>query len=220
MAGIAQVGLVASEKSMDIIASLAAEVAGVQLEFSYKPEQIQSIVPELTERTQEMTLFFSAKDGMLKVGILDLTGANLIPAGEGSLVKLNITGSDVSSLEIQKAIMVNENATPFEVNILPKKEKQTSTPKEFELSQNIPNPFNPETQISYSLPEAAKVRLTVYNVLGRKVKKIVDDYQTAGPKTVHWDGKDESGSNVASGIYFYRLDAAGYTETKKMVLMK
>ena len=220
IAGIAQVGLVTSEKSMDIIASLAAEVAGVQLEFNYNPEQIQSIVPELTDRTQGMTLFFSTKDGILKVGILDLTGENLISAGEGALARLNITGSDLSSLEIKKAIMVNENATPFEVNILPKEEKQTYAPKEFELSQNIPNPFNPETQISYSLPEAAKVRLTVYNVLGRKVKKIVDEYQTAGSKTVHWDGKDESGSEVASGIYFYRLDAGRYIETKKMVLMK
>jgi hypothetical protein len=220
MAGVAQMGLVTSGKTIAVNADLPTEAAGVQLEFSYNPEQIQSIVPELTERTQEMSLFFSAKDGILKVGILDMTGQNLIPAGEGTLVKLNITGSDASSLEIQKAIMVNKNATPYEVNILPKEEKQTSIPKDFELSQNIPNPFNPETDISYALPSDCQVKLSIYNVTGQKVRTLVDDHQTAGYKTVHWNGKDEDGKEVASGVYFCKIQAGTFTDARKMILMK
>jgi ankyrin repeat protein len=220
VAGIAQVGLVASEKSMNVNAQLPTEVAGVQLEFSYNPEQIQSIVPELTDRTKDMSLFFSAKDGILKVGIIDMTGQNLISAGDGALCRLNITGSDFSMLEIQKAIIVNEDATPFEVNILPKEEKQTSAPKEFELSQNIPNPFNPETQITYTLPHDSRVKLVVYNVAGQKVKTLVDEFETTGCKSVRWDGTDETAQKVSSGIYFYKLQAGNFTETKKMILMK
>ncbi len=220
MAGIAQVGLVASEKSIDIDAQLPTDAAGVQLEFSYSPEQIQSIVPELTDQTREMTLFFSAKDGILKIGILDLAGENLIPAGEGVLVKLNITGSDLSSLELQKAIMVNENASPFQVTILPREEKQASTPKDFELSQNIPNPFNPETEISYTLPNDSHVKLVIYNVTGQRVKTLLDRFETTGPKTVQWDGTDEIGQKVSSGIYFYKLEAGEFTQSRKMVMMK
>jgi hypothetical protein len=96
----------------------------------------------------------------------------------------------------------------------------SGTPKIISLKQNYPNPFNPETEISYFLLEPAQVRITVYNVLGRRIRTLVDEYQTEGLKRIHWDGKDDSDSNVASGIYFYRLDAAEYTETKKMVLMR
>jgi hypothetical protein len=86
--------------------------------------------------------------------------------------------------------------------------------------QNHPNPFNPETEISYTLPAAGKVRLTVYNMLGQKVKTLVDEYQAAGHKTITWDGADEGGNKAASGVYFYRVKAGEFEDTKKMILMK
>jgi hypothetical protein len=93
-------------------------------------------------------------------------------------------------------------------------------PTEFELSQNMPNPFNPSTQINFALPSAAKVNLTVFNVLGQQVKTLVDEYMTAGYQTVTWDGRDNSGASVASGVYFYRIAAGDFAETKKMLLLK
>ena len=93
-------------------------------------------------------------------------------------------------------------------------------PTEFELSQNMPNPFNPSTQISFALPSAAKVNLTVFNVLGQQVNTLVDEYMTAGYQTVTWDGRDNSGASVASGVYFYRIVAGDFAETKKMLLLK
>jgi hypothetical protein len=225
-AGSAEVRLVSSgiskegKKLMGVDASFGVDVAGAQLELSYNPDEILSIIPKLTGRTKDMGIFFTTDNGILKIGIIDLTGEHLIPAGEGALVKLDITGSDFSSLELQKAILVDEKAVPFVVNILPKDGVQDNLPKSFALSQNYPNPFNPVTEISYSLPEAAQVRLSIYNVLGRRVRTLVDENQNTGRKTVHWDGKDDRGSNVASGIYFYRLDAGEYTETKKMILMR
>jgi len=95
-----------------------------------------------------------------------------------------------------------------------------SDPKSFALSQNFPNPFNPESEISYDLPNDSWVKLSIYNISGQKVKTLVDGFEAAGHKTVIWDGKNEKGEQVASGVYFYRLEAGDFTATKKMVLLR
>ncbi len=88
-------------------------------------------------------------------------------------------------------------------------------PEVFQLSQNYPNPFNPTTTISFSLPESAPVLLEVYNIAGQRVTTLVDDVYPSGHHSVVWDG-----SNVASGVYFYRIAAGDRVETRKMLLMK
>ncbi|MFZ5981492.1 MAG: PKD domain-containing protein [Candidatus Zixiibacteriota bacterium] len=88
-------------------------------------------------------------------------------------------------------------------------------PTEYSLTQNYPNPFNPVTTISFNLPEAAKVTLTVYNVRGQVVSTLVDRTLSAGVYEFDWDA-----SNYASGIYFYKLETSEFTETKKMILLK
>ena len=88
------------------------------------------------------------------------------------------------------------------------------------LEGNHPNPFNPETDISFRLAEQTRASLVIYNILGEKVKTLVDREMAAGNHTVHWDGKDEAGNPVASGIYFYRLKAKSFDQTKRMLLMK
>ncbi len=88
-------------------------------------------------------------------------------------------------------------------------------PDRFVLQQNYPNPFNPTTEITYSLPRDCHVRLAVYNVLGREVCTLVDDFQKAGFKTAIW-----TADNVASGVYFYRLQSDDLILTKKMILMR
>ncbi len=88
-------------------------------------------------------------------------------------------------------------------------------PSDFALNQNYPNPFNPTTTISFALPKAAPVTLTVYNVIGQEVARLVDGSLPAGPHQVTFDAV-----NMASGIYFYRLQTDGFSEQRKMVLMK
>ena len=88
------------------------------------------------------------------------------------------------------------------------------------LAQNRPNPFNPETDISYDLPENCMANLIIYNMLGQKVRVLVDEQQMAGFKTVRWDGKDEIGNQVASGVYFYRLQAGESVEVRRMILLR
>jgi predicted outer membrane repeat protein len=96
----------------------------------------------------------------------------------------------------------------------------TNIPQTYQLFQNYPNPFNPETQIKYDLPVSGNVTLSVYNVLGQRVRVLADGFQEAGHKSVIWDGKDNQGREAASGIYFYKIEAENYQMTKKMVLLK
>jgi WD40 repeat protein len=97
---------------------------------------------------------------------------------------------------------------------------QRSIPKAYRLSQNFPNPFNPETAISYDLPEMADSHLIIYDLTGRKIRTLVHSYQQPGHYTGVWDGTDEEGRSVASGIYLYRLEARGFVETRRMVLVR
>jgi len=95
-----------------------------------------------------------------------------------------------------------------------------SVPAEFSVSQSYPNPFNPICVIAYALPIDCQVTLNIYNILGQKVRVLVDEYQSAGYKSANWDGKDDQGRDMASGVYFYRIEAGKFVQSKKMLLIK
>lgn len=86
--------------------------------------------------------------------------------------------------------------------------------------QNYPNPFNPTTTIAYTLPASSRVRLSVYDVLGREVRRLVDGFEVEGAKTVAWDARDAVGRALPSGTYFYRMVAGDFTFTRQMVLLR
>ncbi|MFC1480735.1 alpha-amylase family glycosyl hydrolase [Candidatus Neomarinimicrobiota bacterium] len=96
----------------------------------------------------------------------------------------------------------------------------TLVPDKFALGQNYPNPFNPSTRIDYTLPSTGKVRLSIYDLRGRLVRQLVDTVQPTGSYVVNWSGTNEDGQPLPSGIYFYRLEAGGYTASNKMLLLK
>jgi hypothetical protein len=93
-------------------------------------------------------------------------------------------------------------------------------PEKFALKQNYPNPFNPTTNISFDLAKAGQVKLTVFNTLGQKIRTLVDKQMSAGRYEIQWDGTNNVGAKVASGIYLYRIEADNFVTTKKMMLMK
>jgi murein tripeptide amidase MpaA len=95
-----------------------------------------------------------------------------------------------------------------------------TTPTRAVLSQNVPNPFNPSTVISYQLPVNTHTALTVYNLLGQEVRALVRGYKEAGSYRVMWDGRDNSGNVVASGVYFYRMVAGDFVQSRRMLLIK
>jgi hypothetical protein len=113
----------------------------------------------------------------------------------------------------------------FKVGALDVKEPEPAVPSHFELSQNYPNPFNPTTKIQFRVGslefrDPLNTTLKIYNILGQIVRTLVDEEKAPGNYNVVWDGKDDSGKEVSSGIYFYQLKTADYTFTKKMVLLR
>lgn len=98
--------------------------------------------------------------------------------------------------------------------------KDEELPSEFNLAQNFPNPFNPTTKISYTLPSNSFVSLKIYDMLGREVKTLLNQDMNAGVYSVDWNGVDNFGNKVASGTYIYRIVAGNFTLSKKMVLLK
>ncbi len=99
-------------------------------------------------------------------------------------------------------------------------EPAASAPVRFAVGPNQPNPFNPQTTITYSLPSRGEVTVTVFDVSGRLVRTLFQGVESAGAKTISWNGVDDAGQSVASGVYYYRVESLGQSATRKMVLMK
>jgi hypothetical protein len=99
--------------------------------------------------------------------------------------------------------------------------EDASLPAGFELRQNVPNPFGPSTTISFQVPDGGgDVTLRIYDASGRLVRTLVDGHEPSGARGVSWDGRDDQGRPLASGIYFYRLTAPTFSESRKMFLLK
>jgi hypothetical protein len=90
----------------------------------------------------------------------------------------------------------------------------------FQLEQNFPNPFNPATRIPFELTRGGRVALSVFDVAGHRVRALLDQELPAGLHEAAWDGRDDAGQAVASGVYLYRMQAGTRTETRRMVLLK
>ena len=99
-------------------------------------------------------------------------------------------------------------------------EDETVLPQSLSLHQNYPNPFNPTTTISYDLPAQAEVRLSIYDLLGARIKTLVNQSQDVGLRVAVWDGTDESGRSVGAGVYLYQVQAGEFSQTRKMLLLK
>ena len=140
-------------------------------------------------------------------------------AGELKAARLYFRPKDElgGTIEVVRAVV----ADPFNrLNPVEVLRQAVVAPKAFVLGQNRPNPFNPTTVIEYTLPEAASVKLEVYNMLGQVVRTLVDGEQQAGRYSVAWDGRDDLGREVATGIYFYRLSAGKFHAVRRMVLVR
>jgi flagellar hook assembly protein FlgD len=95
-----------------------------------------------------------------------------------------------------------------------------AAPKRYSLSQNYPNPFNPTTQISFELPTSGIVNLTIYDILGKKVRELVNDFKPVGKYQIIWDGKNDDGEAVTSGLYIYKIIMGEYSKSRKMLLLR
>jgi hypothetical protein len=108
----------------------------------------------------------------------------------------------------------------FAFSVTPAVASDAPADAEFRLEQNFPNPFNPTTRIPFELTQGGRVTLAVYDVAGRRVRSVLDRALPAGLHEAEWDGRDQNGRAVASGVYFYRMQSGAGSETRRMVLLK
>ena len=173
------------------------------------------------------------KEGVAQVGMTQTSGAGFV--GSGQLVNMSLDLADRNAnavaLEIVEIRANDANGNPLSIMGSSYKGTLTSAPDEiliprqYALAQNYPNPFNPSTTISFSVPEQSRVKLAVFDMLGREIKSLTDALRSAGTYNVVWDGKNAEGLVMESGVYFYRMTATTgsgktTTETQRMILMK
>ena len=162
----------------------------------------------------------------------DTTGAASLSLGEWAILPNTPPGS-VSAQnpytfkvtledgsEILTATVTSDTSFTIDVEVVGIEGISNKIPNTYALHQNYPNPFNPETIIKYQLPKISDVELKVYNLLGQVVATLLNEKQSAGYKSVVWDGTNQYGSKVSSGMYFYVLKAGEFRSVKKMMLLK
>ena len=165
------------------------------------------------EMATELGEFLSASRQRGEQMHIVFAGARAVE-GPGELLRIYGVGS--SSVQLVRAAFNNgaiegvatELAAPIRI------------PKTFALLPNNPNPFNPETQIRFDLPRASRAQLEIFDALGQQVKTLAAGHLPAGSHRVLWDGRDEAGQRVSSGVYFYRLQTPDFHQTRRMILVK
>ena len=129
-------------------------------------------------------------------------------------------GELLSENEIAKRFSISRTPVREALNKLACEGLTEVLPQAFGLAQNSPNPFSPLTTLAFALPEAAHVRLSIYDLGGRLVRVLVDEVRPAGMHEVQWDATNASGQRVASGVYLCRMEAGEYRETRRVMLIK
>jgi hypothetical protein len=189
-----------------------------------------------------------AENNKVVIGLISMVYGHkeALKPGNGTIAELNFRRDDVTleQFEINPFICKSpghklslvynnlETGKPVVENVDPQLEGNTISltknpsgsagvvPTTYSLGQNYPNPFNPATTIAFSVKTAGQVNLSIYNVLGQEVRSLVNEFKDAGNYSAYWDGRDNGGGEVASGVYFYRIKSGDFNDIKKMVLMK
>lgn len=209
-----QVNLKKSSSTLDLFIDSKVPVGGALVVIRHPGIDLGA--PILSPDAKEMTLLKKDEAGELRLLIYNPT-AKYIESGQRKLFTIPITSGD-GNIELDQASFSDYSGNLVQARI--SLEENQEVPERFTLFQNYPNPFNPETNISFSLPEESEVNLKIYNLKGQLIKVLANSKLKAGVHFFTWDGRDESGKDLPSGIYFYRLIAGEYSEAKKMVRIK
>jgi hypothetical protein len=208
----AQRAVVSTSQVGDVVRITAETSAGIgaaYLIYDIDPS-VTLGEPQAMPAADGFEIAYGIADGQLKILMYDI-GTAQVGAGTNEIIEIPIFGD--GALTLVHSELVDYQSQPYlslAASVLP---------AEYELIQNYPNPFNPSTTIRFALPIAADWDLKVYNITGALVWQQAGRSQ-GGMVDVLWDGQNLDGSSVASGVYFYRLDANKYSNTKKMILLK
>lgn len=165
-------------------------------------------------------------DSTVNVLIINATVVD-IPSGTGAIAEFSIQEKSVaaekSRITLSRVVVADAQAQKVSVLVVNVEWSATlaqADEKTFQLEQNYPNPFNPSTTIRYKLEQPGQVRLSIFDITGREVMRVLDQYQVGGSYSVTWNGRNEAGQPLASGVYFAQLNVNGAFTTMRMTLAK
>jgi hypothetical protein len=212
--------------------SNSVEVKGVQISLKVKAlpnfERLKFDVTPLLPVNGFKVAFGKNELGYLVILIYSDVGKLIKIGDKQGIVTISIPGMDVEKLwALQPDVKLSVENLSYNASVDVRGASYIEIPKSYMLYQNYPNPFNPGTKIEFDVPEFSNVKLIIWNSLGQKVRELVNGQVDPARHVVYWDGKDESGVPVSSGIYFVTMYARSieergkeFTMTRKMILLK
>jgi hypothetical protein len=205
-----------------IVISTDGTVFGLQANVSFDQNTMVMGEPRLVGRAEGFTIHYQVTDGTLRFVVFSTEGHALQPgSGTEILIPIGLKDGTAAAVTLSDVVLSGGEADAIPVHLGTSTVRASSAPESFALRSAYPNPFNPSTTIEYEVPERSHIQLSIYNLLGQEVTRLVDQIQEPGRYSVAWNGRNSHGQGVASGIYLYRLRGqAGYTETRRMTLLK
>jgi hypothetical protein len=198
-------------------------IAGMQFTLTYDPTQLQVGAPVTTDRLSGMSIEYMDDGGEIRMLIYSAEGQSIASAA-APLFYLPVelrAGAQETGIAIDDIVLASVQGHAIQVLTPSGSHRVAALPTSFALKHNAPNPFNPSTTIAYEVPQKAHISLTIYNLLGQEVVRLVDEPKLAGRYEVIWHGLNGNGQGVASGIYMYRLTTdTGFTQVQRMTLLK
>jgi hypothetical protein len=220
-----------SPNSLDILLNISDDISGIQFSVhSSSNIRFETVMPgPLTANSSWIVGSFNANDSTVNVLILN-TRMESFPHGTGLLASLKLSyteSKETNSIIFSNVLVIDSHGDSLGVQVanaiwLGKfyPAAETEGPKSVVFRQNYPNPFNPSTTLNYQLKTPAVVRLSVFDITGREVIRLMDGYQNAGVYQTTWNSSASSGQKVSSGIYIARLSVNQNTYIQKMILTK
>ena len=193
-----------------LIDEMAGVVAGeLELSLSERPGRITI---DATDLTSDYLLVHHVQDGRIRVAFAGAQAGS----GSGAMLEIVFDGSDADALNSLwlERVSLNEGMVPVRIG------REAETPRAYRLSQNYPNPFNPETMIRYDVAQDGDVRLSIYTLTGQLVRILADRDHPVGTHSVVWDGTDDIGRGMASGLYLCRMEAGDFRAVRKLLLVR
>jgi len=199
-------------------------IRGIEFELNYDPSMVNVMSPSLSNFQENVMLSFTeVEPGILKVLAADLQGGNIEATKKTFItIPVEFTGREreISNVSLDGINLAGGDGSLINFVARTNSSEVKVIPGEFALHQNFPNPFNPSTEIRFDLPEEGKVYLAIYNLMGQKIRTLFSDNMTPGYHAILWDGTNDMGSHVSTGMYFYSIQSSEFQATKKMLFLK
>ncbi len=205
---------VIAHNKIEVKLSNEESLSALRLEIMF-PHKFRYRVPELHPRLQGLNSYINFQENILTVVLLDIDGRGISP-GEGTIISIPL--NEDQDFQIAAAFASSRTSGICEIDY--SVSNYNSADEFIVLEQSDPNPFSNVTKIEFKVASDVDAKIVIYDVGGALIRTLLDSALVAGVYRTEWDGKDDTGKQVDSGIYFYRLYAGVYSMTKKMIYLK